>query len=341
MKKIIYTLCILLLFLNSCATRPLSRSKSIKIANQVWIVTGASSGLGRGIALQAGAYKAKVVLASRNATELEKVAREIEASGGQALVIASDVSDSAAMAALISETVAHWGHIDVFVNNAGVTVMGNFWEVPLRDHERVLNVNMKGSFYGSYYAIQQFTRQGYGLLINIVSAESRIPTPYQGAYITAKGGIKNLAIGLRQELRLAGYPQIKVVSVDPFAMNTPIWDHAGNYLGHAPRMSMMDRTIKAVNAVMHAVSNKRNRDMAVGWKTHGAYTVNRVFPRLSYRIAANVVYRHQIKMAPPAPQTTGNLYTPSQHPMVETDIKERMKVEKREYKRKKRAKTVQ
>lgn len=341
MNRITYILCIITLLLQSCATHPLSRSKQKRIYNQVWVVTGASSGLGRGIALQAGAYKAKVVLASRNAAELEKVAREIEASGGEAIVVVTDVSDSLAMAALVTKTVAQWGHIDVWVNNAGVTVMGNFWEVPLKDHDRVLNVNMKGSFYGSYYAIQQFTRQGYGQLINIVSAESRIPTPYQGAYITTKGGIKNLGIGLRQELRLAGHKHIKVVSVDPFAMNTPIWDHAGNYLGHAPRMSMMDRTGIVVNAVMHAISNKRNRDMAVGWKTHAVYTVNRVFPRLSYRIAANIVYRHQVKIAPPAPNTTGNLYTPSQYPAVETDIKERMKAEKKEYKRKKQAKTGQ
>jgi|GEM_PF-5778249 hypothetical protein len=87
---------------------------------------------------------------------------------------------------------------------------------------------------------------------------------------------------------------------------------------------------------MYAAVTPRNRDMAVGWKTHAAYTVNRIFPRWSYRVAANIIYQHQTKDAPPAPATTGNLYQSTPPMQVETDIKERMKQEKKAWKKNKK-----
>lgn len=96
------------------------------------------------------------------------------------------------------------------------------------------------------------------MLINIVSAESRLPTPYQAAYAASKAGLKSLGIVLRQELRLSKHNGIAAISVDPWALNTPIWDNAANHTGHAPRMGMMDRTSKAVNAVMHAAAGKKS-----------------------------------------------------------------------------------
>src|SRR5690606_10364134 len=111
----------------------------------------------------------------------------------------------------------------------------------------------------------------------------------------------------------------RLVSVDPWALNTPIWDHAANHTGHAPRMGLMDRTEKAVHAVMHAAARRRNRDMAVGWKTHTAYVVHGLLPRLSNRIATNIVYRHQIKLSPVVDDTSGNLFHPSTQGAVETD----------------------
>lgn len=339
MKYIAYISILIWSILSGCATHRLGRSGQQKVADQVWVVTGSSSGLGRGIALEAGRYRAKVALAARNTAELEKVAAEIRAAGGEAIVVTTDISDSLALKALAEKTIAAWGHIDVWVNNAGVTVLGNFWETPIAEHSRVMDVNIKGTFYGSYYAMQQFRRQGHGKLINIASAESRLPTAYQSSYAATKAGVKNMGIVLRQELRLAGMKNIKVVSVDPWALNTPIWDHAANHTGHAPRMGLMDNTSKAVNAVMHAAAGGRNRDMAVGWKTHAAYAVHWLMPRFSHRVSSNIVYRHQMKLAPPAADTQGNLFTPSAHPAVTTDIKERMKAEKKAYKRGKRARS--
>jgi len=322
-------LLIVLCLLHSCATRPLSVKKAKRLNEQVWVVTGASSGLGRGIALAAAKSKARVVLVARGEQALREVAKEIEAMGGTSMVFPADISDTGAMKALMAATIREWGRVDVWVNNAGVTVFGNYWETPLAEHQRVIDVNLKGTMSTSYIVLKQFIVQDRGMLINIVSAESRLPTPYQAAYATTKAGLKSFGIVLRQELRLSKHKEIVISSVDPWALNTPIWDNAANHSGHAPRMGMMDRTAKAVNAVMHTAASRKHRDIAVGWKTHAAYTVHRIAPNLSYRIAANIVHKHQIKHSPPAPATTGNLFRPSTSHAVETDIKERMKKERK------------
>jgi len=337
MIRVIYSIVFSLFLLESCTSYRLSTSKCADINNKVWVVTGASSGLGRGIALEAGNCHAKVVLASRNAAALEEVAGLIRQAGGIAWVLPVDVSDSSAMIRLAQEIVAEWGHIDVWINNAGVTVLGNFWEVPLQEHSRVIDVNFKGTLFGSYVAVQQFNRQEYGTLINIASAESRIPTAYQSAYAASKAAVKNLGVVIRQELRLKGKKNIRIIALDPWALNTPIWDHAANHTGHAPRMGMMDRTPKAVHTVMRAATGRSNRDIAVGWKTRTAYAIHWIAPGFSNRLASDIIYRHQIKMSPQQADTDGNLFKPSAAPLhVETDIRKRMKDEKKWYRRNKK-----
>lgn len=323
------SLFMLLCTLSACATHPLPAKKAKRLNGQVWVITGASSGLGRGMALAAARCQAKVVLVARGEAALGEVAKEIEALGGTSKVFPADISDSNALKALLAATVAEWGRVDVWVNNAGVTVFGNYWETPLAEHQRVIDVNLKGSMSASYIALRQFIAQDKGMLINIVSAESRLPTPYQAAYAASKAGLKSLGVVLRQELRLGKHKGIAVISVDPWALNTPIWDNAANHTGHAPRMGLMDRTSKAVNAVMHAAAGKKKRDIAVGWKTHMAYTIHRVAPGLSYKVAANIVHKHQMKHSPPAAATSGNLFRPSAAYAIETDVKERMKQERK------------
>ncbi|WP_118975927.1 SDR family NAD(P)-dependent oxidoreductase [Taibaiella koreensis] len=187
-----------------------------QLSSKVFVITGASSGLGRGIALEAGRCKAIVVLASRNRLELNKVAAEIEAAGGRALVLLTDVSSDEQMASLADTVSKRFGRIDIWINNAGV-------------------------------AMKQFILQGSGVLINIASVESNISTAYQAAYSASKAGVQNIGNTRRQELRLNGYKKIRVVTILPYALDTPLWDHAATYIGHAPRMMALDPACKAVN----------------------------------------------------------------------------------------------
>jgi short-subunit dehydrogenase len=328
------TMIAFLLLFQRCATARLGNHGQRKISGKVIIVTGASSGLGRGVALEAARYGAKVVLASRNKTELEKVAAEIRQNGGTAIVVPTDVSIVSDIKRLADTTVAVYGKIDVWINNAGVTVIGNFWNVSLREQSRVFDVNLNGVLYGCYYAMQQFKVQGYGTLINIGSVESEIPTAYQVAYAASKAAVRSIGLSLRQELRLSNMDNIKVITISPYALDTPIWDHAANHTGHAPRMMAMDHPQKAINVVMHACIGKR-REMPVGWKAHLSYLGHRVFPAWTERLGSNMTHKYQAEITPAVPETEGNLFRTMPTPGVEGGIKERMKEERKQRKSRK------
>lgn len=243
-------------------------------------------------------------------------------------MIPTDVSAEADIKALTERTVARFGRIDVWINNAGIAVLGRYWEIPLEDQLRVINVNLNGVMLGSYYALNQFKRQEAGVLINIASVEAEIPTAYQAAYSISKSGVRTLGNTLRQELRLAGYKNIKVVTILPYALDTPLWDHAGVYTGHAPRMIAMDDPQKAVNTVMHAIFSNR-RELAVGWKARLSIEAHRGFPGLIERAGSNLVHKYQAEVTPPMSPTKGNLYQSLPTPGVDGGIRERMKIEKK------------
>ncbi len=321
-----------LVLLEGCATHRLNYAKQQKISDKVFVVTGASSGLGRGIAVQAGRYKAHVVIAARRTAVLEEVANEIRAAGGTALVVSIDVSKEEDMQKLMDRTLQRYGRIDVWVNNAGVAAIGRFWEVTMEEQVRVIDVNLTGVLYGSYLAVQQFRTQGYGTLINIGSVESEIPTPYQAAYAASKAGVRAIGHVLRQELRLNGIKKIRVLTVSPWALDTPLWGHVANYTGHAPRMVAMDRPQKAVNVVMHAVLG-RKREIPVGLKAHLSYGAHRIFPAWTERLGANIAHKYQAEITPPAPPTPGNLFEPvATGTGVEGGFRQRMKQERKERK---------
>jgi len=319
---------ILLLLITACSTRPLTVRQQKKIYDKVIVVTGATSGLGRGIALQASAYHAKVVIVARSQEACDKVALEITTKGGIALPVAADVSNKTDMEQLMKEVLREYGHIDVWINNAGVASIGAFWETPLEDHMRVLDVNLKGLLHGSYLAISQFRKQGYGTLINIGSVESEIPTAYQVSYSASKAGVRAIGLTLRQELRLAGLKNIHVITISPWALDTPLWGHVATYTGHQPRMIMMDPPAKAVNAVMHAAIGKK-REMPVGLKAHLSYGAHRIFPAFTEKIGSNIAHKYQAEITPAAPDSTGNLYHEDFPAPVEGGYREKMKEEKK------------
>jgi NAD(P)-dependent dehydrogenase (short-subunit alcohol dehydrogenase family) len=121
----------------------------------VVVIVGASSGFGRGTALKLGAEGSKVVVAARRKALLDEVVSEIEASGGSALAIETEVSDSAQVSALAAAAVAQFGRVDVWINNVGIGALGYFWDIPIEDHARVVDVNLKGLIFGAHAALRQ------------------------------------------------------------------------------------------------------------------------------------------------------------------------------------------
>ena len=324
-KLLLPVLLFAVLQLTGCATTGrLTPDDQQSIAQKTYVITGASSGIGRGVAVKLASLHANIVLAARRTDLLKEVAAEARAAGGTPLVITTDVSKPEDMQRLAADTIARFGRIDVWINNAGVGAFGRFEDIPVEDHSRLIYVNLKGVIYGSHAAMRRFRTQGFGTLVNIGSIESEVPMAYQASYAASKAAVLSLGRTLNEEIRLSGLNKIAVSTVMPWAIDTPFFAHAANYSGGTPRMAAMDDPQKVVDAIVW-VSIHPREELPVGWKAKGTYLSHHLFPDLTERIAANISHKYQIEDAPPAPPTVGNLYQPMQAGRtVEGGVRQRM-----------------
>jgi short-subunit dehydrogenase len=311
-----------------CASTRTDARGSRQIAGRTYVVTGASSGFGRGVALRLGAQGANVVLAARRTELLEQVAAEIHAAGGAALVVTTDVSRPGDVQRLGEVAVERFGRIDVWINNAGLGAIGRFWDIPVEDHARLVDINLNGVIYGSHVALRQFRAQGAGTLVNVGSIESELPLAYHATYAASKSGVLSLGRSLNEELRLAGLDGIRVATVLPWAADTPFDQHAANYSGGTVQLVLADGPDEVVDAIVR-MSLWPREELAVGWKAKGAYAAHRLLPDVAERMAANIIHHVQMERAPPAPPTSGALHEPVPAGRgVDGTIRERLRREK-------------
>lgn len=316
--------------LHACTTWKPGKAGQRKLAAKTFVIIGASSGFGRGVAEELGRYNARVVIAARRTALLEEIAGSITRNGGKAVFVTADISKPEDIQRVADTAVKVFGQIDVWINMAGVGTIGKFWETPAADQVRVIDVNLSGFIYASHIAVSVFRKQGYGTLINMGSVDSEVPLAYQTGYAASKAGIRSLSFALAQELRIDGYKQIKVVTIEPWAADTPFWRHAANYTDGTPSMAALDPPRKIVNAVLRK-SLRPKKEVPVGWKAHVVSCFHRISPRLTERIAGNIAHRYQIKAGPPVPDTVGAIYKPMEAGAgVDDGVKKREKQEKRE-----------
>jgi len=317
------------MLLAGCAAPRLQAGDEPLVAGKTYVITGASSGFGRGVAERLGALRANVVLAARRTDALNEVAGQAAKAGGVPLVVTADVGKPEDMQRLADEAVRRFGRIDVWINNAGVGAIGRFEDIPLEDHSRLVDVNVKGVIYGSHVALRRFREQGYGTLVNIGSVESEVPIAYQATYAASKAAVLSLGRALNEELRLTGMDRVAVSTVMPWAADTPFFQHAANYSGRETRMVTLDDPNKVVEAIVWASLNPVE-ELPVGWKAAGATVGHRLMPDLAERIAGNVSHRVQMENAPPGQRTAGNLHTPPVHGSkdVEGDMRARLAQDK-------------
>ncbi len=199
-----------------------------KIRDAVIVITGASSGIGRATALECARRGASVVVSGRRHSALNELARQCEDEGGGAIAVPADVNDPEAMKHLAREAVDRFGRIDVWFNNAAVTVAGYFDEVPEDVYRQVIETNLFGVINGTRAALPYFREQGRGTLINHSSVIGKFGTSKFSAYSTSKAGIIGFSESLRQEMRGTG---IDVCVVLPAAIDTPIYNQAANFSG--------------------------------------------------------------------------------------------------------------
>ncbi len=205
-----------------------------KLSGQSALVTGANSGIGKGVAIALAKEGAQVVINYVTHPEMaDEVVNEIKAFGGNAIAIMADVSDEAAVQQMFQQMYQQYGTIDILVNNAGLQKDSPFKDMSLADWQLVLNINLTGQFLCAREAVREFLRRGMvperskalGKIICMSSVHEVIPWGGHVNYATSKGGVMMLMKSMAQELA----PQkIRVNSIGPGAIQTPInrsaWD---------------------------------------------------------------------------------------------------------------------
>ena len=302
-------------------------SEKQSLAGQTIVMSGASSGFGRGAAEQLGALGANVVLVARRGELLDQIGMGIVAAGGAALAVPADMSEPDAATHVMEQALDRFGSVDVWVNNVGVGALGFFWDIPVDDQARVVDVNVKSVLYGSHAAIRQFRTQGAGTLINIGSVDSSVPLAYQTTYAATKAAVLSLGRSLTEELRLDGSDDtIKVGTIMPYAIDTPWWTHAANYTGHAPRMAVMDDPQLVVDAILRACVDPKDQH-PVGPKASFSVLSHSMFPKLTERLTGKLVDA-EVEKGAPVPSTTGAIYEPmAGTTTIEGGVRERMRRE--------------
>jgi NAD(P)-dependent dehydrogenase (short-subunit alcohol dehydrogenase family) len=184
----------------------------VRLQGKVAVVTGSSGGLGRAIAEAFAVEGAGVVVNSRERARAEAVAAELTGSGRQAMPFAADIRKPDEVQAMASAAVERFGRLDVWVNNAGVNVIGPAAEMSADDWRRVIDTNLSGCFFGSQAAARVMLRQKSGVIIQIGSIFGRLGLPTRAPYTAAKHGLAGLTKALAAEWAESN---VRVVCLEP------------------------------------------------------------------------------------------------------------------------------
>ena len=193
------------------------------ISGKVAIITGASSGIGEATAKSLAEEGVSVVLAARRKNELEDIAHQIEADGGSALVVPTDVTDETELQQLVDQTVDAFGQIDILVNNAGVMLLEEVQDADTDNFQQMVDVNLSGLMKLTHAALPVMQEHGAGHIVNISSVAGRKSFPGSSAYSATKFGVNGFSEGLRQEV--AGEDDIRITLIEPGYVDTELAEH--------------------------------------------------------------------------------------------------------------------
>jgi NADP-dependent 3-hydroxy acid dehydrogenase YdfG len=220
------------------------------IEGKVVVVTGASSGIGEATALLLAERGAKVVLGARGSDRLKALAGRIEASGGEAVYIHTDVKRRDDLSNLVGLAVERYGKLDVLINNAGVAPNSLLDELRVEDWEEMIDINLKGVLYGIAAALPVFRRQGFGHFVNVISTAGIQIKPTMAVYAGTKNAVRTITEGLRQE---AG-EKLRVTGISPGFVRTHLADSMTNPEVKSQIVGQMDRMAIPPVAIARAIA---------------------------------------------------------------------------------------
>jgi NAD(P)-dependent dehydrogenase (short-subunit alcohol dehydrogenase family) len=248
------------------------------VSQQVVVVMGASSGIGRATAARFAKEGAKIVVAARGEPGLRSLVEEIRADGGEATAEVADVTDPDQMQRVAQRAVIEYGRLDTWVHVSGVLLVAPFERTTPEEFARVVDVNLMGQVHGAMAALPHLKREG-GALIHISSMGAKRGVALQSAYCAAKHGIDGFLDTLRTEVRRENLP-ISVTNVLPATINTPLFDQARTKIGVKPvAPPPIYQPDVVVEAIVYAAENPV-RDLVVGGSAKALILGQKLAPRL-------------------------------------------------------------
>ncbi|HZD50161.1 MAG TPA: SDR family oxidoreductase [Silvibacterium sp.] len=276
----------------------------------VVVVTGSSAGLGRAIAHAYAKRGARLGLLARNPEALQAAQQECEELGGQAIAIPTDVSDAEAVEHAATQVEERLGLIDIWVNDAMVSVFSPVKEMEASDYKRVTDVLYLGFVYGTMAALRRMLPRDRGTIIQIGSALSYRSIPLQSAYCAAKHAINGFTDSLRCELH-HDKSGVRVTAVHMPAMNTTQFNWVKNRMPHNPQPvpPIFEPEIAAEVVVAAGLARNPRREYWVGSPTVVAIVAQRIIPGLGDRYLGKTGYKsQQLQNEPRDPNAPNNLY---------------------------------
>lgn len=275
----------------------------------VVVITGASAGVGRATVRAFARRGADVALLARGVDGLEAARREVESLGGRALVVPADVADAAAMEEATDRVERELGPIDVWVNNAMVSVFSPVKELEPGEVRRVTDVTYLGAVYGTLAALKRMLPRDRGCIVQVGSALAYRGIPLQAAYCAAKHAVQGFTESLRCELLHDG-SRVRLTMVQLPAMNTPQFDWVKSRMPRSPQpVPPIFQPEVAAEAIVWASAHDR-RELSVGWPTAAAIWIDKFVPGLLDRYLARAGYDAQQTNEPDDPDRPHNLWRP-------------------------------
>ena len=276
------------------------------ISEQVVVVTGASSGLGRAVARLAGRRRARVVCGGRNPEALEAAVAEVEQTGGEALAVEFDAASEDECHQLVEQAVDRFGRIDSFVRSHMVSVFGEVEQLRADELRRVLDVNFLGSVY-CFWAALPHLRESRGTFVDVNSALAYRGIPLQAAYCASKAALRTFLESARVELARAE-AGVDVCVLLPGAINTPHFDRVRQKLGLQPQPVPPIYEPEAFAEVVLHCCEQPSRELPVGWGAQKALWAQKLAPRLVDRWLLRTGWDSQTTGEPKPLDSPDNLF---------------------------------
>lgn len=289
------------------------------VEQQVVVVLGASSGIGRASALRLAARGAKLVVGARSESGLASLVQEITGAGGEAVFGVCDAVDPEQVEQLARLAVSRYGRIDTWVNAAALSLFATFEDTTPAEFRRVMEVSYLGQVHGALAALPHLRAAGQGALISISSVESRVALPLHAAYSAGKHAVQSAMDSLRRDLIAEGAP-ISVTTVKPATINTPLFTNSRNKLDHKPKGPPPNYSPSVVAACVEHAAEHPVRDLLAGGAALQMLTTEFFAPKAMDVLLGRVAIRAETTREPTPDGSQGNLDAPTSDDRVDGDL---------------------